>query len=95
MKDSRIQDQPRPRVTLVSTNQAYWLYEGVAYLDAMLTGEGDLPMPVRCLVFKDWQSMQRHLGEEISITRFWGINPGVVARLRDADQLEEIYPDQC
>lgn len=77
-------------VLLLSINQGYYLCLGVDYLDDLLFGITGYPVPVRCMTFRDNFELRAFLGEGVSVAKMWMIHPGIVDRLRQADQLLEI-----
>lgn len=79
-----------PRMTLLSINESYWLYEGEEFLNAMLKGNGFFPVPVRCMVFGNAFELRVFVGTGRAMTDFWGINPDIVARLRRDNHLIEV-----
>lgn len=80
-----------PRMTLLSINQTYWLFEGKEFLNEMLRGQGYFPKPVRCIKCADIFELRRYIGVGRKVTDFWGINPDIVERLRRQNHLLEWF----
>ncbi|MGB8622538.1 MAG: hypothetical protein WCD16_06950 [Paracoccaceae bacterium] len=81
---------PAPHVTLIGIGETYWLYSGEEFLTPLLSGDGFVPLPIHCYIYTDLVELRLHLGREILMTDYWGINPDVVDRLRRENHLLEI-----
>ncbi|MDN5787842.1 hypothetical protein [Pseudorhodobacter sp.] len=80
-----------PLVTLLAVGDGYWLYKGVEYLKDMVMAQGAYPFKVRCYVFEDSFEMNRFVTESGEGTN-WRINPDIVERIRNENQLIELSP---
>lgn len=68
----------------------YFLYRGDDHINQLLLADGNFPKPVKCLNFNSQFDVQMILGQAINVSTCWGINPAIVQRLRDNDELVEI-----
>ena len=82
-----------PRMVLLRINEMYRLHEGYEFLNAMLLGEGDYPRPVICMTFRDAFELNRFLSRH-GASRFVGINPLIIERLRQNDELIDVAPPE-
>lgn len=85
-------DDNEEKIVLVCVNDAYWMLEGEPHIKAMLTDLEPFPKPVRCISFENQLDLALFLPKGTVLNDLWGINPLIVARLRDKNQLIEISP---
>ncbi|QDY70923.1 hypothetical protein [Qingshengfaniella alkalisoli] len=83
------------RVTLLDIEGAFYLCEGEEHIDAVLSGDGDYPLPVNCIKFASMASMRQSLGDEVNVAGLWQINPDVVSRLRREEKINAINGDDA
>jgi len=82
-------DGPAPHITLIAIGETYWIYEGEEFLTPLIGGQGFVPLPVRCYIYADIIELRAHVGKNISLMDYWGLNPDVVDRLRRDNHLLE------
>lgn len=82
------------RIVLVEVNGSFWMLYGEQHIDAMLTNMKPYPKPVHFMRFESDFDLRLYLPDGVSIADLWGINPAIVERMRENDELVEIAPDQ-
>ena len=75
------------RILLVQVREAYWLLEGEHHLNAMLSGLEPFPTPVRCVRFETEIELNLFLPEGQTLMSLWGINPAIITRLKENNEL--------
>ncbi|MEM7240061.1 MAG: hypothetical protein AAF501_19840 [Pseudomonadota bacterium] len=85
-------EENEERIVLISCNESYWMLEGEDHIQAMLTDLKPFPKPVRCISFENQLDLALFLPKGTALNELWGINPLIVARLREKNQLIEISP---
>ena len=80
------------RILLVAVKESYWLLEGEPHLNAMLSGLEPFPKPVRCLRFESEFDLNLFLPDGQSVMTLWGINPAIIQRLKEKNELMVIDP---
>lgn len=83
----------RYEILLVSVNDRFWLVKGMKHLDPMLAGSDDFPKPVGCVVFRTHARMRGFLPEGLDLGACWQINSWVILRLKEQEQLVELFPE--
>jgi hypothetical protein len=78
-----------PRITILASEQGFWLLEGADYLTPLLLGTGEHPRPVRLLLLEGAAALAAHLPPGRGPRDLWSINPAVVERLRRDGLLAE------
>ncbi|MEL6196536.1 MAG: hypothetical protein AAFT19_01690 [Pseudomonadota bacterium] len=94
MRDHESPDAEGDRILLAQVEQAFWLLEGEAYLNAMLSGQGPHPKPVQCLRFPSAAAMEDFLSDGPDATSLWRIHPAIVARLERHGELVTFSPSE-
>lgn len=80
------------RIVLVEVNGSFWLLEGERFLNAMLSGLEPFPTPVQCVRFESEFDLNLFLPDGQTLMSLWGINPAIVNRLREKEELVLVQP---
>lgn len=75
---------------LLAVGTSYTLCRGEEYLDDILMTGQNYPLPVLCIRFATAFELNMYLAGALSSADFWGINPGIVDRLKRDGHLHEI-----
>lgn len=86
-------DFNRYEIVLISLNERFWLLKGDAHLKVLLSGQGEFPTPVGCLVFENHAKFAKFAPEGADLGDLWMINPLIVGRLRENKQIVDLHPD--
>lgn len=86
-------DGDRYEIMLIAMNDRFWLARGEQHMTAMLSGEGEFPTPVAVMNFENHFKLRAFLPEGTDLGGMWQINPLIVVRLRENDQIVDLYPD--
>ncbi|WP_343079620.1 hypothetical protein [Ostreiculturibacter nitratireducens] len=79
-----------PPIIIISIDRkSYFLYKGEDHLNQLLLADGDFPKPVLCVHFRSSLDVKLVLGEGVNVSRFWGIHPQIIERLRELEELIE------
>ncbi len=85
----------RHTITLIFNNQRFWLAQGIEHLEAMLR-DGDFPKPVGLIHVTapgQMKHIRKHMPPNPSNAGMMQINPRIVFRMRDNEEIVDIYPD--
>lgn len=85
-------EEPADFILLAQVGRAWWLLEGEAHLNALLSNLAPYPKPVRCLRFETELDLRMAMPEGLSPTALWSIHPGIVDRLIRNDELLMLDP---
>lgn len=83
------------RIVLVEVNGSYWMLYGEQHISAMLSNMAPYPKPVNFIRFETEFDARLYLPDGTSLMDLWGINPAIVDRMREAQELVEIQPDKA
>jgi hypothetical protein len=86
-------DHDRYEILLISVNERFWLVRGSEHIDPMLANNGYFPTPVGCVVFRTHARMRDFLPQGLDLGSCWMINPLIVMRLKENEQLVELFPE--
>lgn len=74
-------------ILLVEVNQSFWLLDGEAHLDALVSNMAAYPKPVRCLRLQTVAELNDLLPDGVGMSALWAVHPAVAGRLKQNDEL--------
>ncbi|MBC2836443.1 hypothetical protein [Paragemmobacter straminiformis] len=83
-------DDTRHLPMLLAVGTSYTLFRGEEHLDDILMTGKNYPLPVLCIRFESAFEMGMFIAQAGSQSDNWGINPGIVDRLKRDGHLHEI-----
>jgi hypothetical protein len=74
-------------ILLGEVDQSYWLLDGEAHLNAMMSNQDPYPRPVRCLRLQSVAELNDLMPDGVGVSALWAIHPAVIERLKQNDEL--------
>ncbi len=89
MPERSEQPQEPPIIIVGIDRKSFYLYKGEEFINQLLLADGVYPKPVLCVNFDTVLDARRVIGDSFSTGSCWGINPEIIARMRDTKTLIE------
>lgn len=85
--------QSDDHVILAQVADTHWVLQGENHLNALLTGQGAYPTPVRSVIFESAAALDVFLQtQDVQLGSLWSVHPAIINRLKSNDELVEITP---
>lgn len=82
---------PDPEIVLICIKkETYYLVQGEEFLKEIMLVDGTFPTPITCYHFESEIALRAFMEEDVKMSDYWAINPQIIKRLRDNEQMIEL-----